>query len=455
MDLDHTRAVRIPGAYEELKAPAVGGVPAQRLPEVSETVSEMLATIERDGLSAVLDYSRRLDGWGGGPIELTRHALAHSGDGLDADLRASLEAGADRTRRFAELQRRGLSGGETEILPGVVAGYHYVPVASVGAYLPAGRFPILASAFMTVGVAKTAGVPTVTACTPPVSPERGNAAVLYAAHLAGVDRAFVIGGVQALAAMAFGLLDGQPVDMLVGAGNAYVTEAKRQLFGVVGIDLLAGPSEVAVLADDTADAEMVAADLLAQAEHGPQSPAALVTTSRSLAEGVIEEVERQLRGLATREIAGAAWRDYGRVLWVEDAQTAAAVMDILAPEHLEVITQDDEWYLHNLSNYGSLFLGPWSTVAYSDKGITGTNHVLPTGGVARSSAGLSVARFLRPLTYQRVVREATPHLAPHVERISAFEGMAAHGASAALRSRRFAHHAAQSVPSPATNQEAS
>ncbi|HET7397988.1 MAG TPA: histidinol dehydrogenase [Intrasporangium sp.] len=437
MDLDPTRAAHVPGAYLLLKSPAIGGVPAQRLPEVSQTVSEMLTTIERKGLDAVLDYSRRLDGWGGGPIELTPHALGHTGDLLDAELRASLEAGADRTRRFAELQREGLTGGEAEIVPGVVAGYHYVPVGHVGAYLPAGRFPILASAFMTVGVAKAAGVPTVTACTPPESPERGNPAVLYAAHLAGVDRAFVLGGVQALAAMAFGLLDGQPVDMLVGAGNAYVTEAKRQLFGVVGIDLLAGPSEVAVIADDTADAEMVAADLLAQAEHGPQSPAALVTTSRALAEGVIEEVDRQLGTLSTREIAGAAWRDYGRVYWVESPETAVAVMDILAPEHLEVITEDDEWYLKHLTNYGSLFLGPWSTVAYSDKGITGTNHVLPTGGVARSSAGLSVSRFLRPLTYQRVTEAATPYLAPHVERISSFEGMAAHGASATLRSRRF------------------
>lgn len=437
MDFDPIRAASVRGAHELIKAPRVGGVPAQRLPEVIKTVSEMLSTIERDGLHAVLDYSRTLDGWAGGSLELTSLALARTGDELDPELRASLEAGADRTRRFAQLQRAGLAGGEVEILPGVVAGYRYVPVARVGAYLPAGRFPILASAFMTVGVAKAAGVPRVVACTPPSSPEAGNAAVLYAAYLSGVDRAFVLGGVQALAAMAFGLLDEEPVDMLVGAGNAYVTEAKRQLFGVVGIDLLAGPSEVAVLADDTADAEMVAADLLAQAEHGPQSPAALVTTSRALAHAVITEVDRQLAALATRDIAGAAWRDHGRVYWAQDRETAAAVMDVLAPEHLEVITDDDDWYLQRLTNYGSIFLGPWSTVAYSDKGITGTNHVLPTGGIARSSAGLSVSRFLKPLTFQRVTEAATPLLAPHVERISSFEGMAAHGASAALRSRRF------------------
>ncbi|GAA1394383.1 histidinol dehydrogenase [Luteococcus peritonei] len=438
MHMDAKRTPYVRGRYEELKAPAVGGVPAQRLPQVVETVSQMLSTIEKGGLDAAMEYSRTLDKWAGESIEMTPEQMARVGDELPAELRTSLEAGSERTRRFADAQRAAMEDFEIEVLPGVVAGYRYRPVPRVGAYLPAGNFPILSSAFMTVGVAKAAGVGSVTACTPPMSPTGGNAAVLYSTYLAGADRVFVLGGVQAIAAMAFGLLGEQPVDMIVGAGNAYVTEAKRQLFGEVGIDLLAGPSEVAVIADETADAETVAADLLGQAEHGPQSPACLVTTSRELGTAVVAEIERQLAGLSTEYIAGPAWRDYGAVYWAEDRETAVELMDILAPEHLEVITSDDDWYLDNLSNYGSVFLGKWSTVAYSDKGITGTNHVLPTGGVARSNAGLSVSRFLRPLTYQRVERSATPELAPHVERIANFEGMAAHEFTAALRTRWFA-----------------
>jgi sulfopropanediol 3-dehydrogenase len=237
--------------------------------------------------------------------------------------------------------------------------------------------------------------------------------------------------------MAFGLLDDAPVDMLVGAGNAFVAEAKRQLFGRVAIDLLAGPSEVAVIADDGADAELVAADLLGQAEHGPNSPAALVTTSRALGEAVAVEAERQLETLATADIAGAAWRDYGSITVADDRETAAALMDDLAPEHLEVLTADDAWYHDRLRNYGSLFLGPWSTVAYSDKGMAGTNHTLPTAGGAKHSGGLSVARFLKPLTYQRIAREATHELADAVDVISASEGMAAHRATATIRLGRL------------------
>ncbi|MDI5979967.1 histidinol dehydrogenase, partial [Amycolatopsis magusensis] len=255
----------------------------------------------------------------------------------------------------------------------------------------------------------------------------------HSARLSGADRVFVLGGVQALAALAFGLLGEPPVDMLVGAGNAYVAEAKRQLFGKVAIDLLAGPSEVAVLADETADPVLVAADLLGQAEHGVDSPAALVTTSRRLGEAVIEEAERQLETLATAEIAGPAWRDHGSVLWASDQSVAARLMDDLAPEHLELQTADDDYYLNTLRNYGSLFIGRWSTVAYSDKGMAGTNHVLPTAGGAKHSAGLSVSRFLKPLTYQRVGREATPELAGAVDVISSYEGMAAHRATATLR----------------------
>lgn len=428
---------KLEGKFEHVKTPGVDAPEAQREPAVIETVTEMLADIERRGLDAVRDYSKKLDRFEGEDLELTPEQIRTSGGRLPADLREAIELGSERTRAFARAQREHLTGFETEILPGLVTGARYIPVGRVGAYLPAGRFPLTASAFMTVGVAKEAGVPDDVACTPPQPDGGANDAVVYAAHLSGVDRVFKVGGVQALAAMAFGLIGDGPVDMIVGAGNAYVAEAKRQLFGTVAIDLLAGPSEVAVISDDSADPEIVAADLLGQAEHGPTSPAALVTTSRAHAEAVRDAVDRQLETLATKEIAGPAWRDFGSITVAADRETAAALMDDLAPEHLEVITEDDEWYHDRLTNYGSIFLGEWSTVAYSDKGMAGTNHVLPTAGGARHRAGLSVLRFLKPLTYQRVSREVTPELANAVQVISDSEGMAAHSATATMRLDRF------------------
>jgi sulfopropanediol 3-dehydrogenase len=421
------------GSFFHLKTPLIDAPAAQRDPAVAETVSRMLLDIQNRGMDAVLDYARKLDGYDGRDVELTSAEIASSGDRLPADLREAIELGSARTRAFASAQRAKLTDFEIELVPGLVTGARYIPVSRVGAYLPAGRFPLTASAFMTVGVAKEAGVPTVIACTPPQPHGGANDAVVYAAHLSGVDRVVVLGGVQALAAMAYGLLGDLPVDMLVGAGNAFVAEAKRQLFGTVAIDLLAGPSEVAVISDDTADPEIVAADLLGQAEHGPNSPAALVTTSEAHGRAVIEAVDRQLSTLATEPIAGPAWRDYGVVTVASDRESAAALMDDLAPEHLEIITADDDWYHDRLRNYGSIFLGPWSTVAYSDKGMAGTNHVLPTAGGAKHSAGLSVARFLKPLTYQRIVRETTPELATAVQVISDSEGMAAHSATATMR----------------------
>lgn len=419
--------------YEELKSPAVDAPEAQRDPQVAATVSTMLLDIENRGLDAVRDYALRLDHDSHQHFELEPIQLAAAGDSLSADLRSAIELGSQRTRQFAQLQRDHLVDFEAEIIPGLVTGQRYIPVGTVGAYLPAGRFPLTASAFMTVGVAKVAGVPTVIGCTPPQPSGRANPAVAYAAAISNIDRLFVLGGVQALAAMAFGLLGPAPVDMLVGAGNAFVAEAKRQLFGAVAIDLLAGPSEVAVIADDSADAELVAADLLGQAEHGPNSPAALVTTSRRLGLEVIAAVERQLLTLSTRDICGPAWRDFGSVILVKTRADAVLVMDELAPEHLEILSEDDDWYHSSLANYGSIFLGPWSTVAYSDKGMAGTNHTLPTAGGARHSAGLSVSRFLKPLTYQRISREATMDLAPAVATISASEGMTAHEATANMR----------------------
>jgi len=425
------------GAHTVVKAPSFTGPPGQQDPAVADTVSQMLSDIQARGMDAVLTYAARLDNYAGGPVELDRDAIARSGERLDPALRAAIELGAERTKLFAQAQRAHLTDFEMELVPGLATGQRYIPIGSVGAYLPAGRFPLTASAFMTVNVAKVAGVPTVIACTPPQLDGQANAAVLYAAYVSGVDRAFLLGGVQALAAMAFGLLGEPPVGMVVGAGNAYVAEAKRQLFGKTAIDLLAGPSEVAVIADETADVELVAADLLAQAEHGVNSPSALVTTDEKFGVAVAAEIDRQLETLATREIAGPAWRDYGSVTVARDRETAVVMMDDLAPEHLEIQTANDKWYHDHLCNYGSVFLGQWSTVAYSDKGMAGSNHVLPTAGGARHSAGLSVSRFLKPLTYQRATKEATPALAEAVVVIAGSEGMAAHLATAALRLQRF------------------
>jgi sulfopropanediol 3-dehydrogenase len=425
------------GSFHHLKSPSVEASTGQRPADVTETVSRMLSDIETRGIDAVLDYARTLDHYAGGDVELSASQIATSGDRIAPDLREAIELGSSRTKAFATAQRAHLTDFEIELVPGIVTGARYVPVTRVGAYLPAGRFPLTASAFMTIGVAKVAGVESVIACTPPQPNGGANDAVVYAAHLSGVDRVFVLGGVQALGAMAFGLLGELPIEMLVGAGNAYVAEAKRQLFGAVAIDLLAGPSEVAVISDDTADPEIVAADLLGQAEHGPTSPAALVTTSEEQGRAVMAAIERQLAVLPTEPIAGPAWRDYGVVTVAHDRETAATLMDDLAPEHLELITEDDEWYHDRLRNYGSLFLGPWSTVAYSDKGMAGTNHVLPTAGGAKHSAGLSVSRFLKPLTYQRVAQNATPDLAHAVQVIADSEGMAAHSATATMRLERF------------------
>jgi sulfopropanediol 3-dehydrogenase len=425
------------GSVTVVKEPEEGRVDEVRDPAVVATVSQMLGAIEREGMDAVLRYARELDGYEGSAVEIPEAELEKSGERIPVAVREALEAGADRTRRFARMQRDRLQDFEEEVLPGVVCGQRFVPVQNVGAYLPAGRFPLLASAFMTVGVADVAGVPAIVSCTPPSLEGEPHPAVLYAAWVSGARKVHPLGGVQALAAMAFGLLDNEPADMIVGAGNAFVAEAKRQLYGRVGIDVLAGPSEVAVLADDTVDAEMVAADLLGQAEHGPTSPANLTTTSERLARDVLVEIDRQLEGLSTRAIAGAAWRDYGSIYVVESRETAVEVMDTLAPEHLEVLADDLDWWLDSLHNYGSLFLGPWSTVAYADKGMSGTNHVLPTVRGARYTGGLSVASFLKQLTYQRATESATATQAEPTVTVSDFERLDAHRDSAQLRLDRI------------------
>jgi sulfopropanediol 3-dehydrogenase len=409
-------------------------------PEVKARVSEMLSRIEREGLDAVRVYSRELDGWDPPNFRVSGEEIERASNSVEPELREAIEFGRDNTRRFAQMQRDTLVNFEEEVAPGIIAGQRQMAVGSVGAYQPAGRAPLLASPFMTVAVPKVAGVENVIACVPPTREGRVFPAMLHSIAVSGADGIYAVGGVQALAAMAFGLFEDldSPVDMIVGAGNAYVAEAKRQLFGTVGIDLLAGPSEVGVIADETADPELVAADLLGQAEHGPTSPASLVTTSEDLGRTVMEEIDRQLVELQTAEVAGAAWRDHGTVVVAGSRYEVVLTMDEIAPEHLEVHTEDDGWYLGNLRNYGSLFLGRRSTVAYSDKGMIGTNHVLPTAGAARYTGGLSVAKFTKTLTYQRVTGdEGTRRLAPPVVRFASTEGLWAHEATARKRLERL------------------
>jgi sulfopropanediol 3-dehydrogenase len=423
-----------------ISAPAAGSDSAVR-----ERVSEMLSTIERDGIDAVRRYSRELDDWDPPSFEVTSGQVAAASGSLPETLKESIAFAQTQIRNFAQLQRATLTDFEAETLPGVFLGQRQVPVSSVGAYCPSGRVPMLACAFMTVLVPKVAGVQTVIACSPPRAGEL-HAPTLHSIATSGADRIFALGGVQALAAMAFGLLEDtnspiSAVDMIVGPGNAFVAEAKRQLFGRVGIDLLAGPSEVAVIADDSADPELVAADLLGQAEHGPTSPAVLITTSESLGRAVIDEVSRQLEDLDRRGDGSAdtprqAWTDHGVVMVAADREHAAALSDEVATEHLEVHTSDDAWYLQHLRNYGSIFIGSRATVAFSDKAI-GTNHTLPTGRAARYTGGLSVAKFLKTLTYQRIdADEGVRAIAPHVMEISRADLMPAHEATAAKRLER-------------------
>ena len=406
--------------------------------EIRDTVSQIISDVQREGVDAVRRYSEKFDGFAPAEFRLSETDIRAQLSGLDEQVTAAIDFSIAQVKRFAELQRRTLTDFEAETLPGVTIGQKQIPVGAVGSYIPGGRYPILASAAMTIGVPKVAGVRRIVACAPV---QRGtgrvNALQLYGMVQSGADEIYAIGGAQALAAMAFGL-DGSPsldaVDMIVGAGNAYVAEAKRQLFGVVGIDLLAGPTEICILADETADPEKVAADLLAQAEHGTNSQSVLITTSRALAEEVTREIERQLASLPTADAAGASWRDYGEILLVEGDQEMLKVSDEVASEHLEVMTRDPDWFLARLTNYGSLFLGQNATVAYGDKGI-GTNHVLPTGRAARYTGGLWVGKFIKTVTWQRVSDAANAAVAPPFIRMADSEGMVGHADSMRLRIR--------------------
>ena len=402
-----------------------------------KVVHEMLATIEAGGEAAVRRYAKELDQWEG-EIVMSEAAVATALAEVPAAVRADIDFAVKQVRDFALAQRRSLEDVRVELHPGVTAGQRVIPVNVVGCYAPAGRYAHVASAYMTVATAKAAGVKTVVACS---SPYRGGGMhpyVLYAFKAAGADVIMTLGGVQAIATLAYGLFSGQPADVVVGPGNKFVAEAKRALFGKVGIDVFAGPSEVAVIADDSADAAIVASDLVGQAEHGHESPAWLFTTHRPLAEEVMRRMPALIEALppTARDAAGAAWRDYGEVMVCESREEMVALSDRYASEHLEVHARDLDWWLANLTCYGSLFLGEETTVAYGDK-ASGPNHVLPTKGAARYSGGLSVHKFMKTLTWQRMTREASREIGLVTARISRIEGMEGHARTADDRLAKY------------------
>ncbi len=407
--------------------------------ELRTRVSEILREIECGGLDAVRRYSREFDHWEPADFVVSDEEIERAAAGVDDTLKEHIAFAQNQVRTFAQAQRGTLSELEVEVGPGVVVGHRLIPINAVGAYVPGGRYPMLASSFMTVLVAKVAGVRQVVACAPPQREQGMHPTMLYAMRTSGADAVLCLGGIQGLAAMAFGLIDGlEPVDMLVGAGNAYVAEAKRQLFGRVGIDLLAGPTEVLVIADSSADPRLVATDLLGQAEHGPNSPAGCIAIGEDVARAVQAEVENLLQTFPTADVAGRAWSNHGLIAIAEDDQEAVALADAAADEHLEVQVAEEklDWYLERLSNYGSLFLGEQATVAYGDKGV-GTNHVLPTSRAARYTGGLWVGKFLKTCTYQRLTPEGTRLVAPAIAAISHEEHFAGHALTAEVRLARL------------------
>jgi sulfopropanediol 3-dehydrogenase len=414
-----------------------GKTPETEAAAAQKVAGDMLADIERRGEAAVREYAERLDRWTG-DIVVSGAEIERRTRDIPVDVRHDIEFATAQVRRFAEAQRASIREFDVELAPGLTAGQRLVPVNVAGCYVPTGRYAHIASAYMSVATAKAAGVPTVVACSTPYRGEGIHPHVLYAMHVAGADVILTLGGVQAIAALAFGLFTGKPADIVVGPGNKYVAEAKRMLFGRVGIDVFAGPSEVAVIADDTADPALVASDLVGQAEHGHESPAWLVTTSRALAEDVMRLVPGLVDALppTARDAAGAAWRDYGEVAVCDTREEAAQVADRYAPEHLEVHARDLDWWLGRLTAYGSLFLGEETTVAFGDK-ASGPNHILPTKGAARYSGGLSVHKFMKTLTWQRMDRAAARTIAQVSARISRLEGMEAHARTADDRLRKY------------------
>lgn len=405
-------------------------------PAVTETVTKLLADVADRGDQAVRDAAIRFDKLDRGDYRLTRKEIDACVDGLSRQERTDLDFAQEQIRNFAKAQRDTILDLEIETLPGVVLGHRNVPIANVGCYVPGGKYPLLASAHMTVLTAKVAGCKRVVTCAPPFKGEVASK-IVAAQHLAGADEIYCLGGVQAIAAMALGTETIKAVDMLAGPGSAYVAEAKRILFGRVGIDLFAGPTETLVIADDTVDGEIVATDLLGQAEHGTNSPAILITNSERLARDTLQQIERILRILPTADIAARAWEDHGEIIVCDSLEEMVAEADNVASEHVQVMTSDPDYFLENLTNYGALFLGVRTNVAYGDK-VIGTNHTLPTLKAARYTGGLWVGKFLKTCTYQRILTdEASARVGAVASRLCHMEGFVGHAEQANIRVRRF------------------
>ena len=404
--------------------------------KVRETVEAILAEIEARKDEAVRDLSKKFDNWSPANFRLTGPEIARAISQVAKRDLDDIKFAQAQVRNFAEKQRATLQDLEVETLPGVVLGHKHIPVNSIGCYVPGGRYPMVASAHMSIVTARVAGVKRIIACAPPFK-GGPHPAIVAAMHFGGADEIYVLGGVQAVAAMALGTETIAAVDMIVGPGNAYVAEAKRQLFGRVGIDLLAGPTETLIIADDSVDGEICATDLLGQAEHGPTSPAILITNSEELARETMAEVERLLSILPTADAAGQAWKDYGEVIVCDDDAEMVREADRVASEHVQVMTRDPDYFLNNMTNYGSLFLGPRTNVAYGDK-VIGTNHTLPTKKAARYTGGLWVGKFLKTCTYQKVLTdEASTLVGEYCSRLCVLEGFLGHAEQANIRVRRY------------------
>ena len=419
-----------------LKTAMRADVRAEADAAVRRTVEETLARIGAEGDAAVRALSKQFDGWEPETFRLSEVEIEKAISQVSRQDLADIRFAQEQVGNFARHQRAALQDIEVETLPGVVLGHRNIPVNSVGCYVPGGKYPMVASAHMSVVTAKVAGVKRVIASAPPFN-GAPHPAIVAAMHMAGADEIYVLGGMQAVGAMALGTQSIAPVDMLVGPGNAFVAEAKRQLYGRVGIDLFAGPTETLVIADDSVDAELCATDLLGQAEHGPTSPAVLLTDSEPLARATMAEVERLLAILPTAGIAAQAWRDYGEVIVCDSLDEMVAEADRIASEHVQVMTRDPDHFLRHMTNYGALFLGPRTNVAYGDK-VIGTNHTLPTRGAARYTGGLWVGKFLKTCTYQRVLTdEASAMVGEACSRLCMLEGFAGHAEQANVRVRRY------------------
>ncbi|MFK7954652.1 MAG: histidinol dehydrogenase [Lysobacterales bacterium] len=405
--------------------------------KVRSTVEGILADIGKRGDVAVAELAQRFDNYSAASFRLSTEEIDACISRLPEQTLEDIRFAQAQVRNFAQIQRDSIHDVERETFPGVVLGHKNIPVSSVGCYVPGGRYPMVASAHMSVVTAKVAGVKRIIACAPPTD-GKPHDAIVAAMHLAGADEIYCLGGVQAVGAMALGTDSIAPVDILVGPGNAYVAEAKRQLFGRVGIDLFAGPTETLVIADDSCDAEMVATDLLGQAEHGPNSPAILLTDSDVLGQQTQEEIARQLTILPTAEVAGKAWEDYGQIIVCDTPEEMLSEADRIASEHVQVMTRNDDYFLDNMQNYGALFLGQETNVSYGDK-VIGTNHTLPTKLAARYTGGLWVGKFIKTCTYQRVTPEASATIGEYCSRLCELEGFAGHKAQADLRVSRYGH----------------